>query len=179
MNMNRYMRLIALAGALACWLGMGGQAGAAEQKTGWIEAQRVLDGTKAGQEIKNRIEAFVASRQKIIDLEEEELADIESKLKEQMALLSEQAKREKEADFRKKLLKLNEKASELTREIEEKKVELLSEFNDTLTAAVKKVADEEGYSFVLSHGPDGAILYGATEYDLTEKVMAEIDGRGR
>ena len=179
MNMNRYIRLVALAGALVLWLGMGTEAHAAEQKTGWIKAQRVLDETRAGRDIKSRIEAFVSSRQKIIDLEEEELANIEKKLQEQMALLSEQAKREKEASFRKKLLKLNEKASELTREIEEKKVELLNEFNDTLTAAVKKVADEGGYSFVLAHGQDGSILYGAKEYDLTDKVMAEIDGRGR
>lgn len=144
-------------------------------RTGWVDAQQVLDETEAGKAIKLRVEAFRDSRQKVIDLEEAELKNVEAKLGQQASLLSEEARREKQMDFQRKLSEYQKKVIELQRELQGKKDELLGEFNEVLLRAVKKVAEEAGYDYVLDYGGDGSVLYGAPAHDLTAKVMAQID----
>lgn len=145
------------------------------QTIAWIDAQKILDQTKAGQDIKTRVEAFRDSRQKVIDTDESELKELEGKLGQQSTLLSDEARQEKQAEFQRKLAEYQKKVVQLNRELQDKKDELLKEFNDVLVRAVKKVAVAEGYSYVFDYGGEGSVLYGAPQYDLTAKVMAEVD----
>jgi len=57
-------------------------------KIGFVNAQKVLEASQGGKQIQEKMEEFVSSRQKIIDLEEKELRELEAELKEQMDLLS-------------------------------------------------------------------------------------------
>jgi outer membrane protein len=150
-------------------------AGPAAPTIGWIDAQKILDQTKAGQSIKTRVEAFRDSRQKVIDTDESELKELEDKLGQQTSLLSDDARKEKQAEFQKKLGDYQKKVVQLNRELQDKKDELLKEFNDVLVRAVKKVAAAEGYSYVVDYGGEGSVLYGAPQFDITDKVMAEVD----
>jgi outer membrane protein len=142
---------------------------------GWIDAQQVLDETEAGKAIKQRVEAFRDSRQKVIDLEEAELKKAEENLGQQMSLLSDDARREKQLEFQRKLGDYQKKVVELNRELQDKKDELLGEFNEVLLRAVRQVAEKEGYDYVLDYGGDGSVLYGSPDHDLTQRVMAQVD----
>jgi len=148
----------------------------AEQKIGWVNAQSALDDTKAGQEIKKRVEAYRDSRQSVIDIEEQELKSLETKLEQQLPMLSERAAQEKQLEFQQRLMGYQKKVVALNRELNDKKGELLQEFSETLTVALERVAKAGGYDFILDKGQDGAVLFGASRFDLTDKVMAEIDG---
>jgi len=165
--MGALLLLVSAAPALA--------AGPAAPTVGWIDAQKILDQTKAGQSIKTRVEAFRDSRQKVIDTDESELKELEDKLGQQTSLLSDDARKQKQAEFQKKLGEYQKKVVQLNRELQDKKDELLKEFNDVLVRAVKKVAAAEGYSYVLDYGGEGSVLYGAPQFDITDKVMAEVD----
>lgn len=145
-------------------------------QVGWVNAQRILDETRAGQSIKDRVEAYRASSQQMIDLEESELAALEEKIKTQASLLSEQALHEKEQEFQRKLSQYQKKAMELNKSLQDKKLELLEEFNDTLISAVAVVAGKKGLAFVLDNGSDGTVLYADDSLDVTADVMAQIDG---
>jgi outer membrane protein len=170
----RYGAPLALGAALLL-LAPAVPAGAADTKFGWIDAQKVLDETEAGKAIKQRVEAFRDSRQKVIDLEEEELKKAEENLGQQMSLLSEDARREKQVEFQRKLGDYQKKVVELNRELQDKKDELLGEFNEVLLRAVRQVAEKEGYDYVLDYGGDGSVLYGSPDHDLTQRVMARVD----
>jgi len=148
---------------------------AAAPAIAWIDAQKILDQTKAGQSIKTRVEAFRDSRQTVIDTDESELKELEDKLGRQSSLLSDDARKESQVEFQRKLSEYQKKVVQLNRELQDKKDELLKEFNDVLTRAVKKVAGAAGYSYVFDYGGEGSVLYAAPQYDLTDKVMAEVD----
>lgn len=158
-----------------CCLAAPATARAEGQKMGWIDAQKILDESKAGKAIKSRVEAYRDSRQAVIDLEEQELKDLETKLGQQMALLTEDARRAKQVEFKDRLEQYQKKVMELTQELQDKKVELLTEFNDLLSTALDKVAKRGGYDFIFDQGGESALVYGAKTYDLTDQVMAEID----
>src|SRR6266705_236290 len=87
---------IALAFAVPAW--------AAELKIGVIEPQKVLDQTKSGKKVKTTLEEYLKVRQKIIEQDEEDLKKMEEDLVKQGAVLSAEAKKEKEEKFRQKMV---------------------------------------------------------------------------
>jgi outer membrane protein len=155
-----------------------GTAHATDLKIGVIEPQKVLDGTRNGKKIKDSLQEYVKSRQKIIDLEEEELKKIEEDLVKQSAVLSADAKKEKEETFRKRMIEYQRKVGQLNQEVQNKKKEVLEEFNKGLEQIVKGIADKEKLSLVVEKGDNGAgalVVYSHPSLDITDRVIKELD----
>ncbi|MBI1820791.1 MAG: OmpH family outer membrane protein [Nitrospirae bacterium] len=145
-------------------------------KVGYINAIKIFDSTKTGKKSKAILEDYIKSRQKIVDLEEDEIKKLEEELSRQGSVLSNDAKKEKEALFQKKLAQYQKKAMDLNKEIQEKKSEVLHEFNKNLEDIVKKIAEKEGYQVVLDKNPDiGTVVYMASSMDISDKVIEEMD----
>lgn len=162
--------VIAAAFGLPAW--------AAELKIGVVEPQRVLDGTKTGRKIKDSLAEYVKSRQKIIDMEEEDLKKMEEDLVKQGSVLSAEAKKDKEESFRRKMVEYQRKVGQLNQEVQAKKKEMLDEFNKNLEQVVKGIADKEKLSLVVEKGDNGAgalIIYSHPSLDLTDRVIKELD----
>jgi outer membrane protein len=166
--------VIATGMALAFWQ----PAWAVELKIGVIEPQKVLDGTKNGKKIKDALAEYVKSRQRIIDLEEEDLKKMEEDLVKQGSVLSGEAKKEKEEAFRKRMVEYQRKVTQFNQEVQGKKKEVLDEFNKTLEQIIKGIADKEKLSLVVEKGDNGAgalIIYNHPSLDLTDRVIKELD----
>jgi outer membrane protein len=152
-------------------------------KLGYIDALKVFDQSKNGKKAKGLLEEFVKSRQKIIDLEEAEIKELEDGLVKQESVLSPDAKKAKQEDLQKKFLAYQKKATDLNREIQDKKTDVLNEFHRQLQAVVKRVAEREGYTLVFDKGSGtpsevSSLLYAKETLDVTEKVLAELDKDG-
>lgn len=155
-----------------------GQALRAEEtiKIGYVNAIKIFDSTKMGKKSKAALEDYISARQKLVNQEEEELKKIEEDLTKQGALLTPDAKREKETQLQKKLAQYQKKAVDLNKEIQDKKSEIIKDFNHNMEEAVKKIAEKEGYKLVLDHNPDiGTIVYASSSMDITAKTIEELD----
>ncbi len=164
--------------ALALFLipAFGALTGAAELKIGVVDAQRVLDSSKEGKRVKASMEEFVKSRQKIIDLEEDELKKAEEELSRQSSVLSAEARRVKQDEFQKKLIEYQRRAAELNKEVQGKRHDILRGFNERVEAAVKEIAEKEGYTLVFDRNSDGgAVVYAKESLDLTPRVIELVD----
>jgi len=145
-------------------------------KIGFVDAQKVLDNTKAGKKSKESMEEFVKSRQKIVDLDESEIKQLQEDLNRQAAVLSPDARREKEEALQKKVFEYQKRATDLNKEVQQKKKEVLDQFNSDLESVVKKVADRGGYAYVLDRNAEGGvILYAKGTFDLTDEVVKEFE----
>lgn len=157
------------------FLGMG-EVFASELKIGYINAIKIFETTKSGKKAKGVLEDYIKARQKIVDQEEDEIKKLEEELTRQGSVLSAEAKKEKETVFQRKLAAYQKKAVDLNREIQEKKAEVLKEFNKSLEEVVKKTAEKEGYQIVLDKNPDiGTVVYVAESMDLSQKIIEEMD----
>lgn len=151
-------------------------ANAAEAKIGYINAIKIFDTTKSGKKAKALLEDYIKARQKIVDQEEGEIKTLEEEISKQGSVLSSEAKKEKENTFQKKLAAYQKKAVDMNREIQEKKTEVLKEFNKTLEDVVKKVAEKEGYQIIFDKNPDiGTVVYIAESMDISAKIIEEMD----
>lgn len=149
---------------------------AEEMKIGYVDAQAVLDRSKPGQASKELLEQYVKSRQQIIDVDEEEIRQLEEELKKQQAVLSPDAQRDKQESLQKKYLTYQKRAGELTKEVQEKRTEVLKEFNKKMVQAVQRVAERGGYAVVLDKESEGGtVLFASSKMELTDQVVAELD----
>jgi outer membrane protein len=159
----------------------GAPALAVELKIGVIEPQKVLDQTKSGKKIKDSLQEYVKTRQKLIDMEEEELKKMEEDLVKQGAVLSAEAKKEKEEKFRQKMVEYQRKVQQLNQEVQARKKETLDEFNKGLEQVIRGIADREKIALVVEKGDNGAgalIIYSHPSLDLTDRVIKELDAKG-
>ena len=171
--MNRPILFFAMIASLFLYIN---PSNAADLKVAYIDAQKALDSSKAGKRTKATIEEYVKSRQKIIDLEEEELKRMDAELARQAAVLSPEARKEKEEVLKRKFAEYQKKAADLRGEVDGKKIEILKEFNQGLEEAVKKIAERDGYAIVLDKNPmGGPLIYAKENLDITDKVVAEYD----
>ena len=61
---------------------------AEDARIGFIDAQKVLDESLRGQQVKDQLNEYVQSRQKIVDIEEVELKNLQDELTKQGAVNS-------------------------------------------------------------------------------------------
>ena len=153
----------------------------AETKIGVVEPQKVLDGTRAGKKIKDSLQDYVKARQKVIDMEEEDLKKMEEELVKQGAVLSPDAKKDKEEKFRQKMAEYQRKVQQLNQEVQVKKKETLDEFNKSLEQVLRGIADREKISLIVEKGDSGAgalVIYSHPSLDLTDRVIKDLDAKG-
>ena len=158
------------------FLTVGTMADAETMKLGYVDAQKVLENTNGGERAKSKMQEFVQSRQKIIDLDETEIQQLQEDLQRQASILSPEARQSKEESLQRKMMSYQKRAGEMNKEVQDKNREILMQFNKNLQAVVKKVAEKGGYTYVLDQNAEGGvILYAAEGLDLTDAVIKEFE----
>jgi outer membrane protein len=172
-------RLAAMVGILAAaTLGVISTSPAAEFKMGVIDPQVVLEKSKAGKRALDGLREYVATRQKLLSRDEEELRNSEKQLKEQAAKLSDTEKKEKETSFRSKIQDYQKRAQEFNQELQGKQKELVDDYMKKIAVATQTVADKGGYQLVLDKGSEQTVkivIFNKDTIDLTEQVIKEFD----
>jgi len=163
-------------GVVIAMVGWGSSALAQEAKIGYVDAQAVLDRSKPGQASKAVLEQYVKSRQQLIDADEEEIRQLEEDLKKQSAVLSLEAQKEKQDTLQRKYLTYQKRAGELTKEVQDRRTEVLKDFNRKMVQSVQQVAERDGYAMVLDKEAEGGVVLFAKEFmNLTDPVVKELD----
>lgn len=168
--------LAAWAVALLCVTASSSSAAGQDMKLGVINAQKVLENTKAGQKATAGLEAFVRERQEIINREEDGITKLKEQLDKQGAVLSPKARDEKQAELERRIGEYQKKVGDMTREVQKKRTEVLRAFNDRMEKAVSRIAEQEGIALVLDRNAEGgAVVYAKDSLDMTDKVTKEYD----
>ncbi len=150
--------------------------GETEGKPAFVDAQNVLENTKEGARLRQILDEFVRARQQIIDLDEQEIKRLKDDIDKQGAILSQEALKMKQGEFDRVVNQYRNKVNELQKEVQDKRVSALNEFNQKLEQVVKQIAEKEGYAFVLDkNGERGSVLYAKPTHDITAKVIAQMD----
>ncbi len=145
---------------------------------GVIDPQVVLEKSKAGKRALDGLREYVATRQKLLSRDEEELRNTEKQLKEQASKLTEAEKKEKETSFRSKIQDYQKRAQEFNQELQGKQKELVDDYMKKIAVATQSVADKGGYQLVLDKGSEQTVkivIFNKDTIDLTEQVIKEFD----
>jgi len=174
-----------LAGAVAVCLASGCAAGNGTQPAGRpglmigvLEPQRVLSETTAGKKATESLTSFTKSRQAVVELEEKELRRMEEDFMKQASVLSANAKKEREEQFRRRMMEYQQKVNQMNREVQEKQKEVLEGFRERLEKVAARVAQQMGLAMVVEKGKGSPTIYYDASLDITGKVIEEFNRGG-
>jgi outer membrane protein len=161
-----FIAMIALASAMSAlaWAG--------EVKIAAVDRAKVLKESQAGKKATATLQDFVKARKNIVDMEEADLVKMSEDYNKQAAVLSSEARKEKEENFSKKRVGLQRKAGELEREVQVKQRELAEIYNKQFEEVVKAIAEKEKFVLVVD---SSLSLYNNSAIDITDRVTKEMD----
>ena len=169
---------VMIALAMAVWAPAWG----AELKIGVVDSQKVFESAKLGKKAKDTLEEYVRTRQKIVTDYEDDIKKMEDELAKQGAVLSPEAKKDKEEGLRRKFTDYQRRTSQLQQEVQVKRKEILDEFQKNVEQVVRGIADKEKFSLIMDKSENGAVaspvIYSHPSIDLTERVIKELDAKG-
>ncbi|MGH7255743.1 MAG: OmpH family outer membrane protein [Nitrospirales bacterium] len=142
---------------------------------GVVDPQKVLNETTAGKQAKDSLATFMKNRQALIELEEKELRRMEEDLLKQASVLSAAAKKEREAQFRRRMLEYQQKVGAVQREVQDKQQEVLEAFRERVEGVASKVAKERGLQLVIEKGRGSPTIYHDSALDISDAVIRELN----
>ena len=177
----RGSRIVSLLSTGALWWTTLSAAPAAEPlRVAVMDQQLVIEKSKAGKRALEEVKAYSATRQKIVNADDQELKELEQTIQD--GKLSETAKQEKQAQFQAKLEAYQRRLADFNREIQQKQREMVAEYSKKVQDAAQVVAQKEGYVAIIDKGNDSVIkiiIYHQPALDLTEQVVKEFDRQNK
>ncbi len=144
-------------------------------RIGVVDPQRLLIETNAGKRAKDMLASFAKNRQALIELEEKELRRMEEDFVKQGSVLSANAKREREEQFRRRMSEYQQKVTDLNREVQDKQKEVLDGFRDKIEALSGKVAKRLELQAIFDRGRGGPTLYFDEAVDVSSQLIEEFN----
>jgi outer membrane protein len=147
-------------------------------KIGIMDQQAVMERSKAGRLALEDVKSYSATREKIINAEEQEMKDLEQLLQDPNSKLSEAAKLEKQDQLRNKVEAYQRRVQDFNREIQQKQRDMVAEYSKKIADAAQAVAQKEGYTAILDKGNEALlriVIYYQPGLDVTELVLKEFD----
>ncbi|WP_455377546.1 OmpH family outer membrane protein [Petrachloros mirabilis] len=149
-------------------------------RVGVMDQQLVIEKSVAGKRALQDLRAYSATRQKIIDADDQELKDLQEAI--QNGKLSETAKQEKQGQFQAKLEAYQRRLADFNREIQQKQQETVGEYSKKVQEAARAVAQKEGYVAIIDKGNNAVmrvVIYHQPALDVTDQVVKEFDRQNK
>jgi outer membrane protein len=123
---------------------------------------------------REQLEREKGTMQKEMDGKRGELEKLRDEMEKKGALLTPEARREKQEQFERKRRDAARLADDFQKELEKKESGLLQKVLQDISGVIERVAKEKNYYLVVEKRGAG-ILYGATDADLTDEIIRQFD----
>ena len=162
--------LAAFSGAAPC--------ASADLKIGFVDYQYIFSKYEGTKDAQAKYDKEVQKWDQEASKRQKEIRDLKEQIDKQSLILS--AERKKILDDSLHALQANydqflqSKYNEKSGEVLTKNAELVKPIVDKIQLVIEKIAKEENYDFILDRRA-GAVLYGKSTFDLTERVLALLN----
>jgi len=175
------LRVTRLISAVTLWLAMVSPVFSDETfKVAVMNQQTVVEQSRAGKRAIEELKAYSATRQKIINADDQELKELQLAIQD--GKLPETAKQEKQGQFQAKLDAYQRRLADFNREIQQKQRELVAEYMKKVQAAAQVVGERNGYVALIDKGSEAMmkiVLYHQPALDVTDQVVKEFDRQNK
>lgn len=143
-------------------------------KFGYVDFQRALNEVEEGKKAKATLKSEFEEKQKKLDLVQNELQAMKNDLDKQRLILSQDALKEKEENYRRKFMELQQKLATYKEELQMKEAQLTSNILAVIHKIINDIGQKEGYSLILEKSQE-VVLYSPQDADLTSRVIKEYN----
>jgi outer membrane protein len=147
-------------------------AAAADIKLGYVNLQKALSESAAGQAAKTKMEGEIADIEDQIKQRQEDLQALQDSLKKQMGMLSDEAKEEKQIEFEQRVRDYQRYVKDKQDEMKAREERYTQQILRDLGQQVVTLSEEEGVSMMMEMSQ---LVYAAPELDYTDKLIEMYD----
>jgi len=169
------MRKITLAAAL-CLALVAPRVSRAELKIGFVSLQQAVNEVDEGKSAKAALKKEFDQKQKLLDDKQNELKKMKEDLDKQSVVMSDETKREKQAEFDRKLMETQGIFVQMQKELSEREREIMKGIFDKMEVVIREIAAAEGFNFVFEQQNAGLIV-APKEADLTNELIRRYNAR--
>lgn len=146
----------------------------AEMKVGYVDLQKALNLCKAGKEAKGTISALVKKYEDEFKTKQEDLLKLKNNLEKQAALLSADARKEKEREYQQEVKELQRFQKDVKEELQQKDADHTKRILNELFETLKTIGKNGQYTMILEKN-EGAVIYADESIDLTDQLIKQYD----
>ena len=156
-----------------------GGTGIGQTKVGYIDSKRIIDGMQEANDAKLRLDNLVSQWQAELRALQDTVKNLKEDYEKKKLILTDQLKLQKEERIREAE---NEVANFRTQKFGENgeyftsQTEFMKPVYDRIFKAIETVAKQGGFDYVFDRNADIMLLYVNENYDLTAKVIREMEG---
>jgi outer membrane protein len=148
--------------------------GGSLHRIAYIDVQRVLARSAAGVAAREQLERDKATMQKEMDSKRVELEKLREEIEKKGALLTPDARRERQEQFERKRRDAARLADDFQKELERKESALLQKVLQEVSGIIERVGKEKNYYMIVEKRGAG-VIYAAPDADLTDEVIRAFD----
>lgn len=162
-------------------LGAGEALAQGAARIAYIDVQRILARSSVGVAAREQLEKDKGAMQKDVDGRRGELEKLREDIEKKGALLSADARKEKQETLERKIRDLRRLVDDYRAELERKEQGLLQKVLVDISGIVERVGKQKGFLMIVEKRGAG-VIYGSPEADLTDEVIKAVDqeaGKGK
>jgi outer membrane protein len=142
-------------------------------RIGYIDSQAILDQDPSAQAAQQQFEASMATYQAEVRQMGEELQRLIDQYEQQQAMLSEEAKANREEEIRLRQGEYQQRIGELEQQASVRQAELVEPVMERITAVIEDIRAEGSYSMIFDVAAQG-IISADPALDLTAEVVRRL-----
>ena len=154
---------------------------ARDVKLGYIDSERILGEFEDSKEAQSKLAEENREWETQAGSMKQQLEDLETQLKQQELLLSEEKKTEKLSELQSLYLKFQQFQQEVwgqNGKLFLRNLELTRPVVEKINAAIAIIGDEDGYDFIFD-ATQGNLVHAKAEYDITDRVLEYLKKEGK
>ena len=144
------------------------------QRIAFIDVQRVLARSAAGVAAREQLEREKAQMQKEMDGRRVELDKLREEMEKKAALLTPDARREKQEQFERKRRDAARLMDDFQKELEKKEATLLQKVLQDVSGVIERIGKDKGCYLIVEKRGAG-VIYGDPQADLTDEIIRTFD----
>lgn len=146
----------------------------AEQKIGFFDLEKVLSTSQWGKSVQEKLKQEEGQLRSQIQTKQEELSKMREEIQSKQGKGADEAKKQKMKEFEEKRQEAEKLLFESNKKLQNMSEQLMKPLVDKIMEIVKEVAKKEKIDIVVE-ARRGGIVYGDDKYDLTQKIVQELD----
>jgi outer membrane protein len=150
---------------------------AEDLKIGYVDLQKALNESEAGQKAKEVFKAEVDRMEQSLEKRKNEVTKLKDELEKKGLLLKEEERDSLERDYRQKLRDFERQYKDSQQELQIKDRELTGRILEELRQVLRDMGEQGNYTLILE-GNNTVVLYGSKAIDLTETVIKTYNAKG-
>lgn len=147
---------------------------AAETKIGFVDMKTIIAKSEPGAKAMEQLKAQFKDMKDNLDAQKKSLDALKDELQKQSMMLSQEAKLDKETQYKRKVRDFQDMGQSYQRKLQQAEQSLSKPIIDNLLTVIEAYGKKNGYTAIFDKQASG-VIFGQESADITSAIIAELN----